>query len=134
MRHKGCEPLGTTGIGPKLFSPSGTVARSVRIVYCHACGAVSTNVWGERDICTHCGHSAERMDFHRPWQSYVSGVILLVGAAVFIWGPITDTLQRGILFVAVLAVSLALGNWGLTETRRRILAEVAARSQAEGRA
>ena len=106
----------------------------MRFVYCHSCGAVSTNVFAERDICTRCGSPAERMTFRRPWQSYVSGVILLAGAAVFIWGPITDTLQRGVLFVAVLAVSLALGNWGLTETRRRILAEVAARNPAEGRA
>ena len=106
----------------------------MRIVYCHACGAVSTNVLGERDICTRCGSPAERMNYRRPWQSWVSGIILLAAAVVFVWGPITDTVQRGILFVAVLAVCVFLGNWGLTETRRRVLAEVAARSPTEGRA
>ncbi len=104
----------------------------MRIVYCHACGAVSTNVFGERDICTTCGSPAERMRSRRPWQSYVSGAILFAAAAVFIWGPITDVLLKGLLFFAVLVVSVFLANWGLNETRKRVLAEVAKRKAGEG--
>ena len=103
----------------------------MRIVYCHACGAVSTNVWGERDICTHCGHSAERMDFHRPWQSYASGAILLAAAVAFIWGPFEDALVRGVIFVAVLVVAVALSSWGLRTIRKRVLADVAERRTRE---
>jgi len=107
------------------------VAGFVRIVYCQTCGAVSTNVFGERDICTRCGSPAERMRYHRPWQSYLSGIILFMAAIVFIWGPITDTVVRAVIFFAVLIVSLALGNWGLAQTRKRVLAEVARRKAAE---
>ena len=109
------------------FSSPRPVARLVRFVYCHACGAVSTNVFGEHDICTTCGSPAERMNFHRPWQSYVSGAILLAAAAIFIWGPITDQLARTAVFVGVLVASVALANWGLAQTRKRVLAEVARR-------
>ncbi len=107
------------------------MARVVRIVYCPTCGAVSTNVFGERDICTSCGSPAERMRHRRPWQSYLSGIILFAAAIVFIWGPITDTLVRATIFFVVLIVSLALGNWGLAQTRKRVLAEVAKRKAAE---
>ena len=106
----------------------------MRIVYCHACGAVSTNVFGERDICTSCGSPAERMRYHRPWQSYLSAVILLAAAVVFVWGPITDAVLRGLLFIAVLVVAVALANWGLSETRKRVLAEVAKRQTTEDKA
>ena len=102
----------------------------MRIVYCHACGAVSTNVFGEHDICTTCGSPAERMNYHRPWQSYVSGAILLAAAFVFIWGPATDTLARTAIFIGVLIASVALANWGLAQTRRRVRAEVARRRTA----
>ncbi len=103
----------------------------MRIVYCHACGAVSTNVVGERDVCTSCGSPAERMAYHRPWQSYASGAILFAAAAVFIWGPITDLIQRAFLFFVVLVVAVLLANWGLAATRKRILAEVAKRAPTE---
>lgn len=106
----------------------------MRIVYCHSCGAVSTNVFGERDICTTCGSPAERMPYHRPWQSYLSGAILFAAAIVFVWGPITDVILRALLFFVVLVVSVFLANWGLTETRRRVLAEIAKRTGAEGKA
>ena len=106
----------------------------MRIVYCHTCGAVSTNVFGERDICTTCGNPAERMRYHRPWQSYLSAGILLAAAAVFIWGPITDTILRALLFIGVLVAAAGLANWGLAETRRRVLAEVARRQAAEDEA
>ncbi len=106
----------------------------MRIVYCHACGAVSTNVFGEHDICTTCGSPAERMNEHRPWQSYVSGAILLAAAGVFIWGPITDTFTRTAIFVGVLIAAVALANWGLAQTRKRVLAEVARRRSAGDKA
>ncbi len=105
----------------------------MRIVYCHACGAVSTNVFGERDICTTCGSPAERMTYRRPWQSYLSGVILFAAAAFFVWGPITDMVQKLLLFFAVLVVASFLANWGLTQTRKRVLAEVAKRQSGEAR-
>ncbi len=106
----------------------------MRIVYCHACGAVSTNVWAERDVCTRCGHSAERMDFHRPWQSYAAGAVLLAAAAVFIAGPFQDVLSRILIFVGVLAVSIALSSWGFGAIRKRVLAEIAARKPEEEKA
>lgn len=109
------------------------MAGHVRIVYCHACGAVSTNVFGERDICTTCGSPAERMAYRRPWQSYASGAILFAAAAVFIWGPITDTVQKLFMFFVVLVAASALANWGLTQTRRRVLAEVAKRQHGEAK-
>jgi ribosomal protein L37E len=134
VRHKACEDSRRTGARGEGFSSPRAVARIVRIVYCHACGAVSTNVFGERDICTSCGNPAERMTYRRPWQSYVSGAILIVTAAVFIWGPITDTLTRAAIFAGVLVVSAALANWGLALTRRRVLAEVARRKVTEEKA
>jgi hypothetical protein len=106
----------------------------VRIVYCHACGAVSTNVWAERDICTRCGHSAERMDFHRPWQSYAAGAALIGCAALFIAGPFQDVLSRSLIFVAVLVLSVALSSWGFSSVRKRVLKEIAARGPREGNA
>ncbi len=113
------------------FSYPRTLASSVRIVYCHACGAVSTNVWAERDICTRCGHSAERMDFHRPWQSYAAAALLIGCAALFILGPFQDVLTRGLIFVAVLIASIALSSWGFNTIRKRVLEEVAARKPEE---
>jgi len=110
------------------------VARIVRVVYCHHCGAVSTNSFGENDICTTCGSHAERMDYHRPWQYYVSSVILLAAAAVFVWGPFQDLIVRALIFLAVLAVSVVLSNWGMKDTRRRVLAEIARRKAAEEKA
>ncbi len=104
----------------------------MRIVYCHACGAVSTNVWAERDICTRCGHSAERMDFRRPWQSYAAGAALLACAAFFIVGPLQDLLSRALVFLGVLVLSIALSTWGFNTIRRRVLAEIAARKPEEG--
>ena len=115
------------------FSSEPAVAGRVRIVYCHACGAVSTNVFGERDICTTCGSPAERMTYRRPWQSYLSGAILFAAAALFIWGPITDTIQKLFMFIAVLVVASLLANWGLTQTRKRVLAEVAKRQGGEAK-
>lgn len=106
----------------------------MRIVYCHTCGAVSTNVFGERDICTSCGSPAEPMRYHRPWQSYLSGAILIAAAVVFIWGPVVDVVLRALLFFAVLVVAAVLANWGLSETRKRVLAEVARRQSAEEKA
>ena len=106
----------------------------MRIVYCHSCGAVSTNVFGERDICTSCGSPAERMRYHRPWQSYASGVILFAAAVVFVWGPITDTILRALMFFVVLIAAAVLANWGLSETRQRVLAEVAKRKASEEKA
>ena len=106
----------------------------MRIVYCHACGAVSTNVWAERDVCTRCGHSAERMDFHRPWQSYAAGAALLACAAFFILGPLQDTLSRAVVFLGVLVLSIALSSWGFSTIRRRVLAEIAGRKPEEGQA
>ncbi len=106
----------------------------MRIVYCHACGAVTTNVFGERDVCTNCGNQAERMQWRRPWQSYASGVILFAAAALFLWGPTLDTIVRALIFFAVLIVSIILANWGLSQTRRQVLAEVAKRDRAEGKA
>ncbi len=106
----------------------------MRIVYCHDCGAVSTNVWAERDVCTRCGHSAERMDFHRPWQSYASGAILLACAALFIFGPFQDLLSRALIFIAVLAAAVALSSWGLSAIRKEVLNAVAARKPSEEKA
>ena len=116
------------------FSSPRALASSVRIVYCHACGAVSTNVWAERDVCTRCGHSAERMDFHRPWQSYVAGAILLACAGLFVLGPFEDVLSRALIFIAVLAVSIALSSWGFSTIRRQVLKEIAGRKRAEEKA
>jgi len=120
--------------GSEAFSYRRTVASSVRIVYCHACGAVSTNVWAERDICTRCGHSAERMDFHRPWQSYAAGAILLACAVLFVVGPFEDVLSRALIFVGVLALSIALSSWGFSTIRKRVLEQIAARKPKEERA
>ncbi len=110
------------------------MARVVRIVYCHVCGAVSTNVFGERDICTSCGSPAERMTYHRPWQSYLSGIILFGAAILFIWGPVLDVVLRALVFFAVLIIAVVLANWGLSETRKRVLAEVAKRKTTEDHA
>ncbi len=117
----------------EAFSSSWTVARAVRVVYCHACGSVSTNVWGEREICTRCGHSAEPMTYRRPWQSYASAGILLAAAALFLFGPIQDGLLRGLIFIGVLAVAVALSSWGLEAVRKQVLGTIAARSAAEGK-
>ncbi len=106
----------------------------MRIVYCNACGTVSTNTWGEYDICTRCGARAERMPYHRPWQYYASSVILLAAAALFIWGPFDDILIRGLIFLVVLVIAVALSNWGMSDTRRHVLEEIAKRKAAEEKA
>ena len=106
----------------------------MRIVYCHACGAVSTNVWSERDVCTRCGRGAERMEFHRPWQYYLSTAILLGAAAFFVWGPLQDVLSRVLILIAVVALTFALSSWGLRQIRERILDQVRRRDAAEGKA
>jgi hypothetical protein len=74
------------------------------------------------------------MRYHRPWQSYLSGAILIAAAVVFIWGPVVDVVLRALLFFAVLVVAAVLANWGLSETRKRVLAEVARRQSAEEKA
>ncbi len=105
----------------------------MRIVYCHSCGAVSTNTFGENDVCTSCGSHAERMDYHRPWQYWASSAILLAAAVVFVWAPL-DVTARAVIFIGVLIVSVMLSNWGMQNTRRRVLAEVARRKAAEEKA
>jgi hypothetical protein len=110
------------------------VAWDVRLVYCHACGAVTTNVIGEHDICTACGAHAERMEFHRPWQYYASSAMLLAAAAFFVWGPVVDTVARILLLVVVVVAAYALSNWGMKQARQRVLQEVARRKAAEDHA
>ncbi len=107
------------------------MACAVRLVYCHQCGAVTTNVIGEHDVCTACGAKAERMDSHRPWQYYASSVILLAAAGFFVWGPIQDTLVRTVLFLIVLAGSYALSSWGMSQARSRVRKEIARRKAQE---
>lgn len=107
------------------------MAWDVRLVYCHVCGAVTTNVIGEHDVCTACGAKAERMESHRPWQYYASSVILLAAAGFFVWGPIQDTLVRGVLFALVVVGAYALSNWGMSQARKRIQKEIARRKAAE---
>lgn len=106
----------------------------MRVVYCRACGSVSTNVLGEREICTRCGRSAEPVAARRPWQSYLSSALLLGAAALFLFGPIQDTILRVLIFFGVMAVSVALASWGLGAIRKKVLADVAAKATAEGRA
>ncbi len=108
------------------------MAGDVRLVYCHQCGAVTTNVIGERDVCTACGAKAERMESRRPWQYYASSVILLAAAGFFVWGPIQDTVVRTVLFFLVLAGAYALSSWGMSQARSRVLKEIARRKAAEG--
>ena len=103
------------------------------MVYCHVCGAVSTNVWSEHDICTSCGSHAERMEFHRPWQYYASSAMLLAAAAFFVWGPITDLTTRAVILIAVILASYALSNWGMDQSRARIRKLIADRKAAEER-
>ncbi len=116
------------------FSSLRVLAYAVRIVYCHACGAVSTNIFGENDVCTSCGSRAERMEYHRPWQYYASSAILLAAAALFAWGPFQDLLVRALIFLAVFMVAIFLSHWGMQRTRRRVLDEVARRKAAEEKA
>ena len=106
----------------------------MRIVYCHSCGTVSTNTWGENDVCTRCGMPAERMPYRRPWQYYASSVILLAAAVVFLWGPFQDLATRLVIFLGVLVVSVALSNWGMRDTKQKVLDEVAKRKAAEEKA
>lgn len=74
------------------------------------------------------------MPYRRPWQYYASSVILLAAAAAFLWGPFEDLLTRAAIFLVVLAVSVVLSNWGLKDTRRRVLEEIAKRKAAEEKA
>ncbi|MFA5787899.1 MAG: hypothetical protein WDA71_13125, partial [Actinomycetota bacterium] len=101
------------------FCPGPALAPFVRYVYCHECGNVSTNIWVERNVCTSCGHAAERMALGRPWQSYVSSAILLIATGVLIFGPIMDPLQRTVLVIAALVVAFALSSWSLKVSKER---------------
>jgi len=74
------------------------------------------------------------MDFHRPWQSYASGAILLAATALFLLGPFQDAISRGVIFIGVLAAAAALSSWGLSTIRRQVLKEIAARKPAEEKA
>ena len=121
-------------VGGEAFSSRAPLACVVRIVYCHACGAVSTNTFGEHDVCTSCGSHAERMDYHRPWQYWASTAILFAAAIVFIWAPFLDLTERAAIFIGVLLLSIFLSNWGMQDTRRRVLAEIARRKTAEEKA
>lgn len=103
----------------------------MRLVYCHACGSVSTNVFGENDVCNVCGSKAERMVFHRPWQYWASSALLLGAAALFVWGPFEDILVRGLIFLVVMVISFALSSWGMSQARQRVLQEIARRKAAE---
>ncbi len=103
----------------------------MRIVYCHKCGAVSTNTVGEYDVCTSCGSPAERMNYHRPWQYWASAAILLAATVVFVWGPFQDLIVRVLIFVVVFIAAVALSNWGMSTTRRKVLEEIARRKAAE---
>lgn len=131
MPHKGFPAKERHATRGESFSSGRTVACAVRLVYCHQCGAVTTNVIGEHDVCTACGAKAERMDSHRPWQYYASSVILLAAAGFFVWGPIQDTVVRTVLFFLVLAGSYALSSWGMSQARNRVRQEIAKRKAAE---
>jgi hypothetical protein len=131
VRHKGFPAKGKRADRGEGFSSGRALARSVRFVYCHACGSVSTNVIGEHDICTVCGAHAERMGSSRPWQYYASSAMLLAAAAFFVWGPIQDTVLRALLFFVVLVASYAVSSWGMKQARQKVLNEVARRKAAE---
>lgn len=103
----------------------------MRLVYCHACGAVSTNVLGENDICTRCGRSAERVDFHRPWQTYVSAALLLGATAVFVLGLVPDLAVRLVVLVVVVVAAYAISAWGLRVTQERVRRAIESRQAAE---
>ncbi len=133
MPHKGFPASRPTAGRGEGFSSGRTVAWNVRFVYCHVCGAVTTNVIGEHDLCTACGAHAERMESRRPWQYYMSSAILLGAAAFFVWGPIQDLTVRVVVFFVVLVGSYALSNWGVKQARERVLQEVARRKAAEER-
>ncbi len=105
----------------------------MRFVYCHACGAVSTNVIGEHDICTACGSPAERMDSRRPWQYYAGSAMLLAAAGFFVFGPIQDMVTRVVIFFVVMVAAYAVSSWGMSQARKKVLQEVARRKAAEGR-
>ncbi len=91
------------------------------------------NSWGETDICTTCGAHAERMPYHRPWQYWASSAILLAAAVFFVVEDALDLVLRAVIFLAVLAAAMAVSNWGMQDTKRRILREVAKRKAAEGK-
>ena len=74
------------------------------------------------------------MPYHRPWQYYASSAILLAAAGIFVWGPISDIVTRALIFLGVLVVAVALSNWGMSDTRRRVLEEIAKRKAAEEKA
>ncbi len=106
----------------------------MKLVYCHTCGAVTTNVIGEHNVCTACGAPAEPMESRRPWQYWASSAILLIAAAFFVWGPITDLVVRGVIFFVVLVVAYALSTWGMKQARQRVLQEIAKRKAAGDKA
>lgn len=74
------------------------------------------------------------MAYRRPWQSYVSTVILLAAAGLFLFGPVQDALLRGLIFLGVLALSVALSSWGLGSIRKKVLADVAGKAPGEEKA
>ncbi len=91
------------------------------------------NSWGENDICTVCGAHAERMSYHRPWQYYASSGILLAAAVFFVVEESLDLVVRALIFFVVLVAAMAVSNWGMKDTKRRVLQEVAKRKAAEGK-
>jgi thiol:disulfide interchange protein len=64
----------------------------------------------------------------------VSAAILLATAAWFVIVPLEDLVARVLIFLAVLALAIALSSWGLSALRKRVLREVAARKPAEEKA
>ncbi len=103
----------------------------MRYVYCADCDRISTNVWTERDVCAYCRRAGVEIVAGRPWQYYASTGILLAAAIVLFVGPLEDTVQRWGLFLAALVVSFAISNWGVHQTRTRLLAQAHAQAAAE---
>lgn len=92
----------------------------MRVVYCRSCREVSTKSRFERDTCNRCGRDAVPVRTRRPWQYYASSAVILVAAAYLFLVDLPDLLPRLAIFVAALAIAVALSAWSLRSLRARV--------------
>ncbi len=105
----------------------------MKVVYCDACKDISIKSRLEPDTCNTCGGPARRVPYSRPWQYYVSSVLLLAATAILVLAPIPNLWLRAGLVGAAVVVAFAFSSWSLRSMRARVLKNVRETAETEAR-
>lgn len=101
----------------------------MKVVYCRACDAVWVKSKFEPERCGSCGGPTSVATPSRPWQSWMAGVVLVIGTVVLVATDLPEITTRILILLAFVALALYFSTWGA----RRLKADALARGRATAR-